>query len=55
MVGPYVKAGLLFTLTRTLGLGLEYRHFEGGEVSMDDTILDSDIDEYLIVVGLGMQ
>ena len=50
-VGGYAKAGILFQVTRTAHVGLEYRHFEGGEVSLDGTDLSTNYDQFLVVFG----
>ena len=50
-VGGYAKAGILFQVTRTAHVGLEYRHFEGGEVSLDGTDVGTNYDQFLVVFG----
>ena len=50
-LGGYVKVGLLFQVREHSHLGLELRHFEGGEVTLDGTDLDTSHDELLIVFG----
>lgn len=54
-VGGYVKAGLLFQVTPTSHMGLEVRHFEGGEVTLDGTDLDTSHDELLIIFGTSFE
>ena len=54
-IGGYVKAGLLFQVRPGSHLGLELRHFEGGDVELDGTELDSSHDELLIVFGTSFE
>jgi len=49
--GGYAKAGLLFQLTRAAHVGIEYRHFEGGQVSLDGTDLSTNYDQFALVFG----
>jgi len=50
-VGGYAKAGVLFRVSRTSHLGIEIRHFEGTDVTLDGTNLDTSYDEVLFVLG----
>lgn len=50
-VGFYAKAGLLLQVTPASHVGLEFRHFEGGDVTLDGTEVGTDNDEVLIVLG----
>jgi hypothetical protein len=50
-LGGYVKAGVLFQTTHTSHVGLEVRHFEGGEATLDGTDLDSSYDQVALVFG----
>jgi hypothetical protein len=49
--GGYAKAGLLFQVSRTSHVGVEYRHFEGGEASLDGTDLSTNYDQFVLVFG----
>lgn len=50
-IGGYLKGGLLLQITRTSHVGLELRHLEGGDVSLDGTDLATDYDQVVIVFG----
>lgn len=49
--GAYLKAGLLLQVTPTSHVGVEYRHLEGGDVTVDGTSLDTGYDQVLILFG----
>ena len=49
--GAYLKGGLLFQVTRTSHVGIEYRHLEGGDVTVDGTSLDTGYDQLLLLFG----
>ena len=51
--GVYVKAGLLLQVTQGSHVGLEFRHLEGSSVRIDGTSLDTDYDQFLLVLGMG--
>lgn len=50
-IGGYAKAGVLFRVSRASHLGIEIRHFEGSDVTLDGTDLDTSYDEVLFVLG----
>jgi opacity protein-like surface antigen len=54
-VGGYAKGGLLFQVTRTSHLGFEFRHFEGGDVSLDGADLATGYDQFLILLGTSFE
>jgi hypothetical protein len=54
-VGGYAKAGLLFQVTRTSHLGVEFRHFEGGDVTLDGQDLGTSYDQLLFVLGTSFE
>jgi hypothetical protein len=54
-VGGYVKGGLLFQVTRTSHVGVELRHFEGGDVSLDGSELGTSYDQFLFVFGTSFE
>ena len=53
--GGYVKAGLLFQVTRTSHLGVELRHFEGGDVVLDGADLATGYDQLLFLFGTSFE
>ena len=53
-VGGYLKAGLAFQVSRTSHVGLELRHFEGGDVELDSTELGTTYDQILLVFGTAL-
>ncbi len=53
--GGYAKAGVLLQISPKSHLGLEYRHFEGGEASLDGTDLSTNYDQFLVVFGTSFQ
>jgi hypothetical protein len=53
--GGYAKAGLLFQVSRTSHVGVELRHFEGGEVSLDGTDLSTNYDQFVLVFGTSFE
>lgn len=50
-VGGYAKGGILFQVSRTSHVGVEFRHFTGGDVSFDGTDVEADYDQILFVFG----
>lgn len=54
-VGGYAKAGLLFQVSRSSHVGLEFRHFEGGEVTLDGTDLATSYDQFALVFGTSFE
>lgn len=50
-VGGYAKAGVLFRVSRASHVGIEFRHFEGSDVTLDGTNLETSYDEVLFVLG----
>lgn len=54
-VGGYAKAGLLFQVSRTSHVGLEFRHFEGGGVTLDGTDLGTNYDQFVLVFGTSLE
>ena len=54
-VGGYAKAGMLFQVTRSAHIGIEFRHFEGGDVTLEGTELDTSHDEILFVLGTSFE
>jgi hypothetical protein len=52
--GGYFKVGLAFQVSRTSHVGLEARHFEGGDVDLDGTELCTSYDQFLIVFGTSL-
>ena len=50
-VGAYVKAGRLLQVSPTSHVGVEFRHLEGGDVSLDGTDLDTGYDQVVLVFG----
>lgn len=51
--GVYLKAGLFLQVTQGSHVGLEFRHLEGASVRIDGTSLDTDYDQFLLVLGMG--
>jgi hypothetical protein len=54
-IGGYAKGGLLFQVSRTNHLGIEIRHFEGGDVTLDGTDLETSYDQVLLVFGTSFE
>lgn len=54
-VGGYAKAGILFQISRTSHVGVEFRHFEGGEVTLDGTDLGTNYDQFVLVFGTSFE
>jgi opacity protein-like surface antigen len=52
--GGYAKAGLAFQVSQTTFVGVEARHFEGGDVDLDGTELGTSYDQFLIVFGTSL-
>ena len=52
--GGYFKAGIALQVSRTSHIGLEARHFEGGDVDLDGTELGTTYDQFLIVFGTSL-
>lgn len=52
--GGYLKAGIALQVSRTSHIGLEARHFEGGDVDLDGTELGTTYDQFLIVFGTSL-
>jgi len=50
-VGGYAKAGLLLQVSQTSHVGVEVRHFVGGDVTLDETDLTLDYDQIVFVFG----
>jgi hypothetical protein len=50
-LGGYLKGGLLFQITRTSHLGVEFRHFEGGDASLGGADFGTAYDQVLLVFG----
>jgi len=53
--GAYAKAGMLFQVTRTAHVGIEFRHFEGGDVTLEGADLDTSNDEILFLLGTSFE
>lgn len=53
--GGYAKAGLLFQVSYTSHVGIEVRHFEGGDVTLDGADLGTSSDQLLFVLGTSFQ
>lgn len=53
-VGGYLKAGIAFQVSRTSHIGLELRHFEGGDVDLDATELGTSYDQVMMVFGTAL-
>jgi hypothetical protein len=53
--GGYAKAGILLQVSRTSHVGLEFRHFEGGEVTLDGTDLATSYDQFVLVFGTSFE
>lgn len=49
--GGYVKGGLFLQITPTSHVGVEFRHFEGGDVSLDGTEIGTAYDQVVFVFG----
>lgn len=54
-VGGYAKGGVLFQVSRTSHVGIEIRHFEGGDVTLDGTDLATSYDQFLLVFGTSFE
>ena len=54
-MGGYVKAGLLFQISRTSHMGVEFRHFEGGDASLAGADLSTGYDQVVFVFGTSFQ
>lgn len=52
-VGGYAKAGVLFEITPRSHVGIEFRHFEGGDASFDGTELETSYDQVVLILGTG--
>jgi hypothetical protein len=50
-VGGYAKAGILLQVSRTSHVGVEFRHFEGGDVTLDGTELGTGYEQFVLVFG----
>jgi len=50
-IGGYLKGGLLFQISRTSHIGVELRHFEGGDVNLEGTELETTSDQLVFVFG----
>jgi opacity protein-like surface antigen len=50
-VGGYAKAGLLLQVTPSAHVGLEFRHFEGGDASFEQTELETSYDQIVFLFG----
>jgi hypothetical protein len=53
--GGYAKVGLLFQVRPTSHLGVEFRHFVGGDVVLDGTDFATGYDQLLFVFGTGFE
>jgi opacity protein-like surface antigen len=50
-IGGYLKAGVLLQVTPSAHVGIEFRHFEGGDASFDQTELETSYDQIVFVFG----
>jgi len=50
-VGGYAKVGVAFQVSPTTYVGLDFRHFEGGDVNLDGTEVGTSYDQVMMVFG----
>lgn len=53
--GGYVKGGILFDISPVSHFGVEYRHFEGGDASLDGSTIGTGYDQFLLVFGTSFE